>query len=96
MSLARFAHLLRAAGSSQGIRRVDSPAPLQQLHRCLTQALTLTAHTLPSPSLTTTQVFDSDFGPNDELMGVSQFYFTEEEIETDPETSGQAVVFKPK
>lgn len=56
----------------------------------------MTAHTLPSPSLTTTQVFDSDFGPNDELMGVSQFYFTEEEIETDPETSGQAVVFKPK
>lgn len=42
------------------------------------------------------KVFDSDFGPTDELMGVTQMYFSEEAIETDEETGGQRVVFKPR
>ncbi|KAI8467075.1 MAG: C2 domain-containing protein [Monoraphidium minutum] len=42
------------------------------------------------------KVWDSDFGPQDDLLGVMQLYFTDEEIETDPETGSQKVVFKPK
>lgn len=44
----------------------------------------------------TNQVFDSDLGPTDELAGVMQVYFTEEEVETDEATGGQALVYKPR
>ena len=48
------------------------------------------------PTPPSRQVWDYDVGPQDDLLGVMQLYFTDEVVETDPDTGGQRVVYKPK